>query len=97
MGSGATLNESLPIFGATRQTSKGTRIMTSFKVKKGKGVLCKDNKTPYAACSLHVVQGGWNSPSNYTMANLLLALTNPEVDEIRLITEDNTEYTVTKV
>ena len=71
--------------------------MPSYKVKKGKGVLCKDNKTPYAACTLHTVQGDWMRPCAYTMENLLLALTDSKIEGVSLITEDNTEYIVTRV
>jgi len=66
------------------------------KTTRGKGVLAKDGKTPFAACTLHVTHqsGGttWTRHEAYTMTNLLdqvLALSKGEIDSIQLIDENN--------
>lgn len=69
-------------------------MQTNLKVKKGKGVLCKDNRTPYAAKTLHVVKDGRMVPLSYNMQNLLAALLDPKVEKVILIDEENSEFTI---
>jgi hypothetical protein len=69
------------------------------KVRKGKGVLCKDGKTPWAAGTLQYTQrtatGTWNSPADYTMTNMALliaALHEGKIDAVELIDHDNNKF-----
>lgn len=70
------------------------------KVRKSKGVLAKDGKTPWAAGTLHVVDrdtdgGKWCTPSGYSMTSLALCmmrLAGGKVDSVELIDENNDKY-----
>jgi hypothetical protein len=66
------------------------------KVRKGKGVMDKWGKEPFAAGTLYYTSGGWKSPADFTMHNvalLIAALHEGKVDEVQLIDRDNTQYT----
>lgn len=62
----------------------------------GKGVLGKD-KQPFAPASMFVENREWRTPVAYSVHNLLLHLNDSSVPKIVVITEDNTEYTITKI
>lgn len=69
------------------------------KLKMGKGVLSKDNKTPFAAGTLHYTRDGWHCPADLTwknLATLVEMLVQGQVTEIQLIDHDNTQYTWTQ-
>lgn len=65
------------------------------KLTKGKGVLAKDG-TPYAAQTLHVVEGGMQYPIDYTPRSMLKAFMEDKITRIKLIDENNDEWIVTK-
>jgi hypothetical protein len=65
------------------------------KVRKGKGVMSKDGRTPFAAGTLHYTSGSWKSPASFTMHNMALlieGLHKGTVDQVQLIDRDNTQY-----
>lgn len=71
------------------------------KVKIGRGVLCKDGKTPWAPSTIHATwtseRGQWKSPKNYSMASLcelLRDMGRGEVDEIQVIDHQNRQFII---
>ncbi len=68
--------------------------LKGLKLRHGmKGVLSKDNKTAFAAGTLHVTSlNGWKSPRFYSPASLLNALMDESAKEIELIDLDNNRF-----
>lgn len=75
------------------------------KIRKGKGVLCKDNKTPWAAGTLHYTRmvdrdgdgrlWAFKSPCEYTMENMAMLidmLHKGQVTEVQLIDPNNNQF-----
>lgn len=67
------------------------------KVKFGKGVLCKDNKTPYAAGTImaHRVDG-WMVQCIFSHETVARLLADDGIAEIKVIDLDNVQSTITK-
>jgi hypothetical protein len=69
------------------------------KIRKGTGVLAKDNKTPWAPRTLHYTSRSgealWHSPVDYTMTNMALLIAmlhRGEIESVELIDEGNHKY-----
>jgi hypothetical protein len=69
------------------------------KVRKGKGVLAKDGKTPWAPATLHYTEkrgeASWMCPVDYTMTNMALliaALHEGKIETVELIDRDNNKF-----
>lgn len=74
-------------------TRKKRVVITS--VKLGKGVLARDNKTPWAPSTFHITTSdGWKKPVDFSWRNLAIALANDTVVEIDVIDEDNNEIVI---
>jgi hypothetical protein len=58
-----------------------------------KGVLAKDNKTPWAPNTLHSSSTtGWKYPMHYSIESVLLALMDSEVKELEVIDHNNDRF-----
>lgn len=67
------------------------------KVKFGKGVLAKDNRTPWAAGTIHATSvHGFMSPYPFSYATVARLLADDSVIEIQIIDLDNVQSTITK-
>lgn len=75
-------------------------MKNNIRVKIGKGVLSKDNKTPFAAQTFHYLsKDGMNCVADYSMNNVSAALRGMMAGDIvgfSVIFEDNTEITFSK-
>ena len=73
------------------------------KLKRGKGVLSKDNHTPFAPSTIHVsrlsTHNGnkmvWKSPVPYAPSSVIEALMDKHVTEVQVIDGDNRQFTLT--
>ena len=60
------------------------------RLQLGKGVLSKDEITPFAAGTMHyTTRDGWKHPARLSWKNLALLLAEPSVSEIEIIDEEN--------
>lgn len=67
------------------------------KVKIGKGVLAKDNRTPYAAGTIHATNvHGFMSPYPFSYETVARLLADESVIEIQIIDLNNVQSTITK-
>jgi Flp pilus assembly CpaF family ATPase len=67
------------------------------RVKFGKGVLAKDNRTPYAAGTIHATSiDGFMSPYPFSYATVARLLADDGIIEIQVIDKDNVQSTITK-
>lgn len=67
------------------------------KIKIGKGVTCRDGKTPYAAATIHAVSNrGMMYPCVFSHQTVALLLADDSVAEIQVIDENNVKSTITK-
>lgn len=66
-------------------------------VKFGKGVLAKDNRTPYATGTIHATSiHGFMSPYRFSYETVARLLADDGIIEIQIIDTDNVQSTITK-
>lgn len=74
------------------------------KLSRGKGIMDKFGKEPFALCTIHTVQiqespntgqtARWVHPLPFTMESLFAALIDPNVVEVEVIDEQNRKFTL---